>query len=69
MLMKTEDPNFLKDSVSGAFINMNDREYKLILARREEKMKGEEVCKKMKALESELSEIKSLLAQVINGKK
>ena len=61
MQLKTEDPNFVKDTISGAFININDREYQLILANREEKKKGDEVCRKMKALETELSDIKNLL--------
>jgi hypothetical protein len=59
---------FIRDDSTGAIINRDNNYYKMILARREEKKKAESFQEKMHCLECELTEIKKLLQQVLNGK-
>lgn len=68
MLIKTDEPGFLKDAGSGAVINTNDDHYKRILAIRAEKKKGHDLCQRMNSLENDLREIKELLVQVLGGR-
>ena len=63
------DPEFIRDTESGAIINTNDSYYKQILAQRSNSKKTAEVCEKMNSLESELSEIKMMLQQILNGRR
>lgn len=67
--IKTEDPNLVRDVQSGAIINMNDGYYQQILIARSQQKKTKDVCDRMQEIESELSEIKSLLKQIINGRR
>lgn len=57
---------FIRDDISGAIINTDDNHYKMILARREEKMKSLRLQEELDCLKCELSEIKDLLNQVLN---
>jgi hypothetical protein len=59
---------YLRDDHTGAIINKDDNYYKMILSRREEKKKTEIFHQKIHSLECELTEIKNLLKQVLNGK-
>lgn len=59
---------FIRDIDTGAIINNDDNYYKLILAKRLEKKKADDLQEKMTGLEFELIEIKNLLKQVLNGK-
>lgn len=59
---------FMRDNGTGAIINTDDNYYKMILAKREEKKKAEVFRERMECLECELTEIKYLLKQVLNGK-
>ena len=64
-LLKTDSQGYFKDPSSGVIINMNDDQYMQILAERERLKQHSNICDRMKDLESELSEIKNLLLQVI----
>lgn len=64
-LLKTDNQGYFKDQSSGVIINMNDDHYMQILAERERLKQHSNLCERMKDLESELSEIKSLLIQAI----
>lgn len=66
--IKTDDPNLVRDITSGAIINMDDSYYKQILASRQHAKQTQDVCNRMSEIESELSEIKSLLQQIVNGR-
>lgn len=66
--VKTDIPDLVRDTSSGAIINTNDSYYKQLLVSRSQSKQTQEVCQKMKALESELTEIKMLLQQVLNGR-
>ncbi len=66
--VKTDIPDLVRDTSSGAIINTNDSYYKQLVANRSQAKQTQEVCQKMKALEGELSEIKMLLQQVLNGR-
>lgn len=59
---------FIRDDSTGAIINKDNNYYKMILARREEKKKSDNLQEKIYCLECELTEIKDLLKQVLNGK-
>ena len=59
---------FARDPVSKVVINTEDSYYKAIVARRQDKKKNQELEAEIKDLRSELSEIKSLLQQVVSGK-
>lgn len=52
----------------GLIINTDDTYYKQLKLMRSQRKQTEAVCEKMQALESELTDIKNLLMQVINGK-
>jgi hypothetical protein len=57
--------NFVRDS-KGIIINNDDSYYKALLAQRESDKKAKQVSEEMGNLKDELTEIKALLAQVIN---
>lgn len=61
--------SFVRDPMSGAVINTDDSYYRSILAVRQSQKESQELCQKLHDLESELSDIKNLLKQVVNGKK
>lgn len=67
--IKTEDPNLVRDMSSGAIINMDDGYYKQIVAQRAQNKQMQQQCEEMQALKNELSDIKSMLQQVLNGRK
>lgn len=68
-LLKTNNPGYLKDTVSGAIINTDDTYYQQILAERKRMKEQQAMCDEMNTLKSELSDIKNLLAQIVNGNK
>ncbi len=66
-----DNENLVRDSKSNCIINTNKSEYDEYLARRKskqsEKNKVENLEKDMNTLKNELSEIKSLLKEIINA--
>lgn len=66
--VKTDIPDLIRDTSSGAIINTNDSYYKQLVTSRTQSKETQEVCQKMKALETELTQIKMMLQQVINGR-
>lgn len=68
MLVKTEDSKYLKDTESGAFINIDEGAYERFKAQRNASKKTNELCKRMNAVEDDLKDIKNLLLQVVNGR-
>lgn len=66
MLMKTDDPLFMKDASTGAFINTDNDSYKKFLAARDQAIKSNDLCKRMSALEFDLTEIKNLLLNMVH---
>lgn len=60
---------YTRDPVSKVVINTEDSYYKALVARRQDKKKNQELEKEIVNLRDELSEIKSLLQQVVSGKK
>ena len=61
--------SFTRDPVTKAVINNDDSQYRSILAMRESQKEAEKSQRELQALKGELTEIKALLQQVINGKK
>lgn len=68
MLVKTEDSAFVKDTESGAFINIDNAAYQRFKAQREASKQTAELCERMSAVEGDMRDIKNLLLQVINGR-
>lgn len=68
-LLKTNQPGYYKDTSSGAIINIDDNYYQQILAERQRLKEQQALCDEMQTLKGELTEIKSLLAQIVNGQK
>lgn len=68
-LVKTNNPGYLKDTISGAIINTDDTYYQQILAERKRIKEQQAICDEMNTLKNELSNIKNLLAQIVNGNK
>lgn len=59
--------SFVKTS-QGVIINTDDSYYKAVIAQRESEKKARDMKNKMQDLESEITEIRDLLKQVINRK-
>lgn len=59
---------YARDPVSRAVINTEDSYYKAILARRQDKKKEQKLEAEISDLRCELTEIKTLLQQVVSGK-
>ena len=68
MLIKTDQPGYLKDTTNGAIINNDDEAYRKFLAAREASKKNNELCKRIDAVEGDLKDIKNLLLQIVNGR-
>lgn len=64
-----DDPDFVRDTSSGAIINTNDSHYMQILAARSQARQAKDVCARMNAIESEMRDIRALLQQVLDGRK
>lgn len=66
MLVKTNDPDFLRDEASQALINTNINafnNYKLARAGRESVMNQE---KRIKSLENDISQLKELINNIVS---
>lgn len=59
---------FVRDPNTGIMINTDDAGYNHILAIRKKNNESRELCNKLQSLEGELTEIKTLLQAVMNGK-
>lgn len=73
MLIKTNLPGYLKDDKTNLVMNLNPQEYSLYLAEKQrheaEKLKTKELNRleeEVKALSTEMTDIKSMLAQILN---
>ena len=68
MLVKTETDGFMKDTSTGAFINIDDTSYAKFVAERSKAKNSKELTTRISAVEDDLKEIKNLLLQVVNGR-
>lgn len=66
--VRTETPGYLKDITTGAIINTNDAELQQLMIARQKAKETDIVKRELDKLKSEFSEIKNLLAQVLNGR-
>jgi hypothetical protein len=66
--INTNVSGFVKDPFSQAVINTDDAEYRRILTERERAKKVESLCCDVDNIKSELSDIKTLLLQIVNGR-
>lgn len=65
---KTEDPSLLRDMHTGAIINNDMAAYKAFLNEREKGMRIDSVTKEIQELQDDVSQIKHMLQQLLNGK-
>lgn len=66
--LNTNISGFVKDPYSQAVINTNDAEYDRILVERERAKRVDALCYEVDSIKSELSDIKTLLLQIVNGR-
>lgn len=66
--LNTNVSGFVKDPFSQAVINTDDAEYNRIVAERERAKKVATLCHDVDNIKSELSDIKTLLLQIVNGR-
>jgi hypothetical protein len=66
-LIKTNVPGFYKDSETNAIINNTD-EYNVFKSKKEKAKDFDTLKSKVNSMESDISEIKNLLLQLVNGK-
>lgn len=68
-LLKTNVPGFYKDSETNAIINTNTDDYENFKNQRVKMKDYDNLKTKVNNIEHELSDIKSLLLQIVNGNK
>lgn len=67
-LWKTDAPNLFRDPNTGAIINTNISEYRKIVQTRQQMIESQKLVDDVSTLKDELTQIKTLLAQLVNGK-
>lgn len=65
MLVKTEHPGLVRDTVSTAIINTNNEAYENYKIARDERIRSRALAAELGALQGELGEIKQMLNQLI----
>ena len=66
MLVKTDQPGYLKDTSTGAIINNDDEAYRRFQAAREASKKNNDLCNRINVVEGDLKDIKNLLLQIVH---
>jgi hypothetical protein len=66
-LVKTNIPNFYKDSDTNAIINTSD-EYQIYKSKRDKFKQEQELKNKVDKMENDINDIKNMLLQIVNGK-
>lgn len=66
MLVKTENDGYMKDTLSGAFINTDNASYAKFVAERANSKKSKDLCDRINAVEDDLRDIKNLLLQIVH---
>ena len=61
--------SFVRNSSTGVVINTDELYYKSLLAKRDSKKESNKLNEEISELKNELSSIKTLLEEVINGRK
>lgn len=68
IMVKTNDPDFIKDEVSGAVLNTNISAYKAYKQQRNNISEVTSLNSKINKLEDELRELKTLLKDIVRDK-
>lgn len=66
-LEKTDDERFVRDMHSTAVLNKDRDAYKRFLLERQQHLQQQQIAADVENLRGELSEIKQLLKQLLNG--
>lgn len=64
-LIRTDTPGFVKDSLSGALINIDDVQYNMFKQTRQKALDAMTLTAELESVKNEMSEIKNLLAEVL----
>lgn len=67
-LIQTEVPGLFRDTQSGAIINKNISELNHYMAARDKAIEEQATKDKIESLENDISDIKQLLMQLVQGK-
>lgn len=67
-IIKTEDPNFVRDKRSTAILNIDKAGYTQFKMERERALQAQRTAQEVATLQQDMNEIKQLLQQLINGK-
>lgn len=65
---KTEDPSYIKDRVNGAVINRDVKSFNKFKEERNRILEQQRLANEVNQLKSDVTEIKQLLLQLVNGK-
>lgn len=68
MIQKTDHPAFGRDSRNTAILNIDTTGYKKFKEERSRIIKLEQVSRTVETLQRDMSEIKSLLQHLVNGR-
>ena len=68
VFVRTEDKSFVKDMRSGAVLNIDTDGYQAFKRERERLLRQQELEEQVSDLHRDISDIKQLLQQLINGK-
>lgn len=66
--VKTEDPSFIKDRATGAVINRDVVGFNKFKEERRRILEQQKLANEVNQLKSDVTEIKQLLLQLVNGK-
>ena len=66
--VKTEDPSFVRDPSSTAILNIDKVAYRRFREERERLLEIQRTIAGVQTLRGEMSQIKQLLLQLVNGK-
>ena len=67
MLIKTNDPNFMRDENNAALINTNKIAYDLYKQQRNNALSNQALKAEVDSLQHDLSDIKQLLGQLVQN--
>ena len=67
MLIKTNDPNFMRDENNAALINTNKIAYDLYKQQRNNALSNQALKAEVDSLKQDLSDIKQLLGQLVQN--
>lgn len=66
--VKTEDPCFVRDTATTALLNIDNAGFHHYMNERQRLLKMQQLQREVEGMKTDMSEIKNLLKQLVNGK-